>query len=79
VAVTLKYVQLSQGDAQNGLELVRPLIAKDGLVSDQQRQDGLNAIRAGVDLPDSVTPATAFDFAPLQDAVKAVDASGWKP
>lgn len=79
VAVTLKYVQLSQADAQNGLALVRPLIARDGLVSDQQRLDGLNSIRAGVDLPDSVTPATAFDFGPLQDAIKSVDASGWKP
>jgi NitT/TauT family transport system substrate-binding protein len=79
VDVTLKYVQLSQGDAEKAIELVRPLMTTDGLVSDQQQKDGLDSIRAGVDLPDSVTPGTAFDFAPLQDAIKAVDTSGWKP
>ncbi len=79
LAVTLKYVQLSQDDARKAIDLVRPLMATDGLVSAQQRKDGLDSIRAGVELPDSVTAETAFDLGPLQDAIKAVDASGWKP
>ena len=79
VAVTLKYVQLSQADAQKAIDLARPLMAKDGLISAQQRKDGLDSIRAGVELPASVTADTAFDFGPLQEAINAVDASGWKP
>jgi hypothetical protein len=72
-------VQLRQADAQKGLDLVRPLMTTDGLVSAEQERDGLDSIHAGVDLPASVSPATAFNFGPLQEAIKAVDASGWKP
>ncbi|HLG73733.1 MAG TPA: ABC transporter substrate-binding protein [Chloroflexota bacterium] len=79
VAVTLKYVQLKQEDAQKALEIVTPLMTKDGLVTSEQAKEGLDSIRQGVDMPASVTPDTAFTFAPLQEAIKTVDASGWKP
>ncbi|HLH21189.1 MAG TPA: ABC transporter substrate-binding protein [Chloroflexota bacterium] len=78
VDVLLKYVEMDRGDAAKGLSYVRPLMAKDGLITPAEQEAGLATMKESIPDADSLTVAQVFDLAPLQDAIRTVDASGWK-
>ena len=77
--VLLKYVEMDRDDAAKGLSYVRPLMAKDGLLTPQEQRDGLAALKETLPEIEGLDAVQVFDFAPLQEAARAVDASGWRP
>jgi NitT/TauT family transport system substrate-binding protein len=77
--VLLKYVPMDRTDAANGLSWIRPLMAKDGLITATEQHDGLVTFQEAMPETAELTTSRVFDFGPLQDAIRSVDASGWKP
>jgi ABC-type nitrate/sulfonate/bicarbonate transport system substrate-binding protein len=77
--VLLKYVELDRDAAARGLEWVRPLTAKDGLLSPAEQPEILAVMRETYEITEDVEVSQVFDFRPLQEAARTVDASGWKP
>src|SRR5262249_33562018 len=77
--VLLKYVQMDRADAANGLSWIRPLMAKDGLINATEQHDGLATFQEAMPETAHLTPSQVFAFGPLQEAIRNVDASGWKP
>jgi ABC-type nitrate/sulfonate/bicarbonate transport system substrate-binding protein len=76
--VLLKYVEMDRGDAAKGLSYVRPLMAKDGLITPAEQEAGLATLRESIPDAGALTVPQVFDLAPLQDAIRTVEASGWK-
>jgi NitT/TauT family transport system substrate-binding protein len=76
--VLLKYVEMDREDAAKGLGYVRPLMAKDGLLTAQEARDGLASVLENSPEIGPLEATQVFEFGPLQEAVRAVDASGWK-
>jgi NitT/TauT family transport system substrate-binding protein len=76
--VLLKYVEMDRGEAAKGLSYVRPLMAKDGLITPAEQEAGLATLRESIPDAGALTVEQVFDLAPLQDAIRTVDASGWK-
>jgi NitT/TauT family transport system substrate-binding protein len=76
--VLLKYVEMDRGDAAKGLGYVRPLMAKDGLITSAEQEAGLATLKESVPDAGALTVPQVFDLGPLQDAIRTVDASGWK-
>jgi NitT/TauT family transport system substrate-binding protein len=77
--VLLKYVEMDRADAAKGLGYVRPLMAHDGLITPAEQAAGLATLKESIPDAGSLEVPQVFDFAPLQDAIRTVDASGWKP
>jgi ABC-type nitrate/sulfonate/bicarbonate transport system substrate-binding protein len=77
--VLLKYVELDRGEAAKGLGYVRPLMAKDGLITPAEQHAGLDKLKEAVPEIEGLEASQVFDFEPLQDAIRTVDASGWQP
>src|SRR5581483_1038580 len=77
--VLLKYIEMDRAEAAKGLSYVRPLMARDGLLTPQEQQDGLVSMKAQIPEISNLAADQVFDFALLQEAARTVDASGWKP
>jgi NitT/TauT family transport system substrate-binding protein len=77
--VLLKYIEMDREEAAKGLSYVRPLMAKDGLLTAQQQRDGLASLKVQIPEIANLETEQVFDFAPLQEAARTVNASGWKP
>ncbi len=77
--VLLKYIEMDRDEAAKGLGYVQPLMAKDGLLTPQEQRDGLAALKAEIPEISGLDAEQVFDFAPLQEAARTVDASGWRP
>ena len=77
--VLLRYVELDRGEAAKGLGYVRPLMSKDGLITPTEQRDGLEKLKEANPQIESLEVSQVFDFDPLQDAIRTVDASGWQP
>jgi len=77
--VLLKYVELDRDAAARGLEWVRPLTAKDGLIPAAEQPEILAVLRQTYEIDENLEPGQVFAFRPLQQAAQTVDASGWKP
>jgi ABC-type nitrate/sulfonate/bicarbonate transport system substrate-binding protein len=76
--VLLKWVEMDRQVASKGLSLVRPLMAKDGLLSRAEQEQVLAALKEIYEGAESLTPDQVFDFSYLEQAARAVDASGWQ-
>jgi hypothetical protein len=79
VDVLLKYIDIERPSAERGLSLVRPWLARDGLVGPAERQVVVTTAREAFQIEEELDPEQIFDFGPLEAAARAVDASGWKP
>jgi len=77
--VLIQYVEMDRGDAAKGLSWIRPLMARDGLLTPAEQADGLAALKAQMPEIASLEVSQVFDLRPLEEAVRAVDASGWQP
>jgi len=77
--VLIQYVEMDRGDAAKGLSWIRPLMAKDGLLTPAEQADGLAAVKALMPEIAGLEVSQVFDLLPLEEAVRAVDASGWQP
>jgi NitT/TauT family transport system substrate-binding protein len=79
LGVLLKYVKLDRNAAAQGLGVIRPLATRDGYMGPEEQNQVLEALKVSLELPADMSVEKAFDFGPIQEAAKAVDASGWKP
>ena len=64
--------------AAKGLALIRPLMAKDGLLSAAEQQQVLAALKEVYEVTEELEPAQVFDFSYLEQAARGLDASGWR-
>jgi NitT/TauT family transport system substrate-binding protein len=76
--VLLKYVEMDREDAAKGLGYVRPLLARDALINATEQREGLNTLKEALPEIAHLEVPQVFDFAPLQEAIRTVDASGWR-
>ncbi|HLH25729.1 MAG TPA: ABC transporter substrate-binding protein [Chloroflexota bacterium] len=77
--VLLKWVDLDREAAAKGLNLVRPLMAKDGLLSEEEQRAVLAELKPVFEITEDLQPAQVFDFSYLEQAAHGLDASGWQP
>ncbi len=77
--VLLKYVDLDRAQAAKGLNYIRPLMSKDGLLTPDEQRAGLDTLKEAVPEIANLEPGQVFAFRPLQQAIQTVDASGWQP
>jgi NitT/TauT family transport system substrate-binding protein len=77
--VLLKWVDMDRQAAAKGLNLVRPLMAKDGLLSAEEQRAVLAELKPVFEITEDLQPAQVFDFSYVEQAARALDASGWRP
>jgi NitT/TauT family transport system substrate-binding protein len=77
--VLLKWVDLDRETAASGLNLIRPLMARDGLLTPAEQQAVIAEVKPVYEITDEIQPDQIFDFSYLEQAAHALDASGWQP
>jgi ABC-type nitrate/sulfonate/bicarbonate transport system substrate-binding protein len=77
--VLLKWIDMDRETAARGLNLIRPLMARDGLLSPEEQRAVIAEVKPVYEITDDIQPAQIFDFSYLEQAARTLDASGWKP
>jgi hypothetical protein len=77
--VLLKWIDMDRETAARGLNLIRPLMARDGLLSPEEQRAVIAEVKPVYEITDDIQPAQIFDFSYLEQAARTLDASGWQP
>jgi NitT/TauT family transport system substrate-binding protein len=77
--VLLKWVDLDRQTAATGLNIIRPLLAPDGILTTEEQRAVIAEVKPVYEITDDLQPAQIFDFSYLEQAARGLDASGWKP
>ena len=76
--VLVKYAGGDSDAAARGLDVMRPLLAKDGILSETEQRQALAALKAAGEVGEDLEPSQVFDFGPLEEAARLVDGSDWR-